>query len=119
MAGSACAQAGKTPYQVGGAQGIAPLRYGNSTGAATTTATTVGIAFPVDPQGNAYAAYRLTASAAVWIGFGAGATAAGANEWILTPGTCQDVVPPVGTTQVSFIPADAVTAASVAVTGLY
>jgi hypothetical protein len=113
-------QAGKTPYQIGGATGIAPVRYGNSAGAAVTSAVSSTITLPTDPQGNAYAAYRLSASASVWVGWGSGpATATGSNEWIMTGGSVQDLVPPPGTTQVSFIPADAVTAASMAVTGLY
>jgi hypothetical protein len=114
------AQRGQTPYQVNGAEAVAPVRPGNSTTIVLATAVSGTATLPVDPQGNAYAAYRVTASASVWFGFGSGPAVPGtANQWIVSPGAIWDVVPPPGTTQASAIGADAITAASVSIVGLY
>jgi hypothetical protein len=121
-------QAGIGPLQIQGALAVAPIRYGNSTAATVATAVSVTLALPVDPNGNAYAAYRVITSVAMWAGFGAGpATVAAANEWIQASGVPQDIVPPSGpvltnigaVVSMSFIPADAGTAGSISITGLY
>lgn len=112
-------QAGKAPYQIAGAEATAPVRNGNTTVGAVSSAANVTVTLPVDPQGNAYAAYRISTSAAMWVCFGSGPAAASANAWIVTPGAIWDLVPPPGTTQLSAFPADALTAGSVSVMGLY
>lgn len=112
-------QAGKSPYQVAGAEAVAPVRPGNSTAAITPTASTTAT-LPVDPQGNAYAAYRFTASGSIWFGFGSGpATAGGANEFLVTIGIVLDIVPPPGTTQYTAIFDAASTTGSLCCVGLY
>lgn len=119
MAVSPGVQAGKTPYQVAGAQAVAPVRYGNSA-AQVYTATAGVLTLPTDPQGNAYAAYRIVTSVTAWVCWGAGpAVVNTANEWLQGPGIPQDIVPPVGTTQASVICADSLTAGSISIVGLY
>ena len=121
MAISPGQQSGKSAYQVGGAEAVAPIRPGASTSITTATNTVSATAtLPVDASGNAYAAYRVTSSASAWICFGSGpATQGAANAWLVTPGMISDLVPPPGTTQLSAILADAIAAGSVGIMGLY
>ncbi len=120
MAITAGQQAGKAPLQVGGAEAVAPIRNGNTTTIVLVAAASVTATLPTDPQGNAYAAFRFTSSSAMWVGFGSGPAVAGtANQWIVAPGAIWDVVPPLGTTQASAIPADALTTGSLSIMGLY
>lgn len=120
MAITAGSLRGRAPYQVNGAEATAPVAMGASASVILASAISGTATLPVDSAGNSYAAYRITSSAALWFGFGAGpATAGGANEWLITPGMIMDVWPPAGATQISAIPADAVTAVSLSVAGLY
>ena len=121
MAVVAGIQAGKGAYQIGGAQPLAPVRLGVSAGVAFT-ASAASVAIPTDAASNAYAAVRLTVSVAAWVAFTTGsgaATVAGANCYLIAPGTIWDVIPPPGATTVSAINADAATAGSLGVVGLY
>lgn len=119
MAISSGAQRGKAPYQVNGAEAVAPVSPGNSTFAGTPTASVTAL-LPVDAQGNAYAAYRFTASGSISFGFGAGpATLNGPNQYLITVGMVLDFVPPPGTTQYSAFFDAASTTGSLCCTGLY
>jgi len=123
MAILAGAQAGKEPltYSVKGYN--APNRVGTPvsvTGAAIATASTLTL--PVDPQGNAYSAYLLTAGVAVWIAWtnGSGnASIGGANCFLFPTGTSFCLVPPPGATSVSVIGDTGVTTGSFCLSGLY
>lgn len=120
MAIAAGQQAGKGPYPVGGAEAVAPVRNGNTTTIVLATAVSGTATLPVDPQGNAYAAYRFASSVSMWVGFGSGPAVPGtANQWIVSPGAIWDIVPPAGATQVSAIQADAATVGSLSIMGLY
>lgn len=121
MAITAGAQRGRAPYQINGAEATAPVALGASAQIVVASAVSGTTTLPTDAAGNAYACYRVTSSAAMWFGFGAGpATAGGGNgQWLITPGVIMDIWPPAGATQMSAIPADAVTAGSVSIAGLY
>ena len=121
MAILAGAQAGKPPYPIAGANAVAPLRLGSSVFIVTPTASTAAT-LPIDPQSNPYAAYRITASGNIQWAFtnGSGTAVAGtANQYIASPGLIQDVIAPVGATQIVAIFDAASTAGSLCITGLY
>lgn len=119
MAITAGAQRGRAPYQVNGAEAVAPVALGASASIVTPTASAT-VTLPVDASGNAYAAYRITASGQIWFGFGSGpATAGGANEWLVGPGVAMDIIPPAGATQISAIFDAASTTGSLCIIGLY
>lgn len=119
MAITAGAIRGQAPYQVNGAEATAPVRLGASAFLAAPAAS-VTVTLPTDTAGNAYAAFRITAAGSAWFGFGSGpATVGGANEWLITPGMLVDVIPPVGSTQLSAILDTGVTTGSVCVVGIY
>jgi hypothetical protein len=120
MAVTPGAQRGKTPYQVNGAEAIAPVQLGNSASLIFAAATTATATLPTDPQGNAYPCYRFKASSAQWYCFGSGPAVPGAaSTYLIGPGIVEDVFAPAGSTQVSAIPADAVTTGSFSIVGLY
>lgn len=113
------AQRGRAPYQINGAEAVAPVQLGASANVLTPSASAT-VTLPTDAAGNAYACYRITASGAVWFGFGSGpATPNGANEWLVGPGIVMDIIPPAGATQISAIFDAASTAGSLCITGLY
>jgi len=119
MAISQGANRGQVPYPINGATTVAPVRPGNSTFASTPTASTTAN-LPVDQAGNAYAAYRFTASGSISFGFGSGpATANGANQYLITVGMVLDFVPPPGTTQYTAFLDAASTTGSLCCIGLY
>lgn len=119
------AQAGKAPFLMNAT--ATPALYLGNTGNSPAISSAVQIALPVDPQGNAYKAYLLTVSGtggqgAVWINFNRDSTPAtvgGTNCYLITSGTSIPFVPPIGTTQISAIPATGVTTPDVCVIGLY
>jgi hypothetical protein len=119
MAITAGAQRGKGPYQVNGAEAVAPVALGASANILTPTGS-ITVTLPVDTSGNAYACYRITASGAIWFGFGSGpASANGANEWLVGPGIVMDIIPPAGATQISAFFDAASTTGSLCITGIY
>lgn len=120
MAITAGALRGQSPYSAnGGAEAVAPIRYGASASITTPTASAT-VTLPVDSAGNSYPCYRITSSGSIWWGFGSGpATAGGANEYLSTIGEVQDVMAPTGSTQISAIFDAASTTGSLCIIGIY
>jgi hypothetical protein len=119
MAITAGSLRGRAPYQVNGAEAVAPVALGASASIITPTASAT-VTLPTDSAGNTYAAYRITASGQIWFGFGSGpATPGGANEWLVGPGVSMDIWPPAGATQISAIFDAVSTTGSLCITGLY
>jgi hypothetical protein len=121
MAIIAGVQAGKVPLQIQGATGVAPIRFGASAGVATPT-TAQQVTLPLDPAGNAYSAYQVTASGSMWFCWNTGsgaATIAGANCYLITLGSQETLVAPPGATGLSVIFDGASTTGSLCVIGLF
>jgi hypothetical protein len=102
MAIVAGVQAGKVPFQIQGATGVAPIRFGASASAtALATGTAQQVTIPVDYESGVYAAYQVTASTAIWFCWNTGsgaATVGGANCFLITQGSQETIVAPPGAT---------------------
>ncbi len=123
MAVVAGIQAGKVPFQIQGATGVAPIRFGASAALLAASLTgAVNVALPVDPQGNAYAAYQVTSASPIWFcwttGTGA-ATVGGANCYLITAGSQETIVAPPGATSVAAIYDTGTTTGSFCIVGLF
>jgi hypothetical protein len=119
---------GTPPYQIQGATGVAPIRFGESASATNVGSTQPQqVVLPVDVNGLPYAAFQITASGAVWFCFNSGAGAAtigGAHCYLITVGSQETVVPPydkVGAASlgISVIGDTGVTNASFCIIGLF
>jgi hypothetical protein len=114
-------QRGQAPYQVNGAEAVAPARLGVSVGNAYTGAA-VTIALPADTSTNGYSCVRISAACAYWIAFTTGsgnASVGGANCSLVTPGQIYDCVVPPLATSISVIADTGTTIGGISITGIY
>lgn len=114
-------QRGQTMMNINGAKETrAPIRYGNSAAIVTPTAAAT-VALPVDPQGNAYAAYYILSAGNIWWCWTTGtgnATVGGANCYLQGSGS-NIIAPPAGATSISAIFDGSSTAGSLCIIGVY